>query len=383
VPPAPKPLASPPAVIKAVYFTGWSAGIKKRVDYLLDLHKTTEINAVVFDIKDYSGYLAYRVAVPQAKQYGAVRLMIHDVDGLVNRLHEAGMYTIARITVFQDPVLAEARPDWAVHRVSMLPKQQRGPLTAATLWRDRKGLAWIDPASKPAWEYIAAIAKDALGHGVDEVNFDYVRFPSDGDLKDMYFPAWDGKTPKHEVIRHFFAYLRKELADAQISVDLFGLATVNGDDLGIGQVIEDAYANFDAVCPMVYPSHFARKFLDYPSPAAHPYEVVNYSIKEARARLEEFSRPKPHEPPVKAAKLRPWIQDFDLGATYNAGMVRAEIKAVEDALGDTFSGYMVWAPSNVYTRQALKAEPKKPEAAKAEPPSAPKPPQDVIVVPQN
>jgi len=356
-----------------VYFTGWSAGIKRRVDYLVDLRGTTAINAVVIDIKDYSGNVTYAVSAPEARQYGAVRLMIRDIDGLVNRLHSAGIYVIARLTVFQDPVLAEARPDLAVHRVSKLPpvgpKEKRGPLTAASLWRDRKRLAWIDPASRPAWDYVVSIARDALGHGADEVNFDYVRFPSDGDLNDMYFPNWNGKTPKHEVIRQFFAYLRKQLGDARISADLFGLATVNGDDLGIGQVIEDAYGTFDSVCPMVYPSHYARKFLGFPNPAEHPYEVINYSMKEARSRLEDFSHPKPAPAKgdgvaaaateVKAATLRPWIQDFNLGAKYDAAMVKAEIKAVEDALGDRFGGYMVWAPSNVYTRGALVEPPPK------------------------
>jgi len=336
--PTGQPLANPPANVKAVYFTGWSAGIKRRIDYLVDLHKTTAINAVVIDIKDYSGNIAYSVSAPEARQYGAVRPMIRDIDGLVNRLHSEGIYVIARLTVFQDPVLAEARPDLAVHRVSKLPKEKHGPLTVASVWRDRKGLAWIDPASRPAWEYVVSIARDALGHGADEVNFDYVRFPSDGDLNDMYFPHWDGKTPKHEVIRQFFGTLRKELAGARISADLFGLATVNGDDLGIGQVIEDAYGTFDAVCPMVYPSHYAHKFLGFPNPAQHPYEVVNYSMKGALSRLEDFSRPKPEpgkgdapqESEIKAARLRPWIQDFNLGAKYDAAMVKAEIKAVED-----------------------------------------------------
>lgn len=359
-PPA-EPLPNPPAIVKAVYFTGWSAGLKRRVDYLVDLHKTTAVNAVVIDIKDYSGNISYSISSPEARQYGAVRVMFHDIDGLVNRLHHEGIYVIARLTVFQDPVLAEARPDLAVHRVSKLPKEKHGPLTANSLWRDHKGLAWIDPASRPAWEYVVAIARDTLAHGADEVNFDYVRFPSDGDLNDMYFPHWDGKTPKHEVIGQFFAYLRKQLAGARISADLFGLATVNHDDLGIGQVIEDAYATFDAVCPMVYPSHYARKFLGFPNPADHPYEVVNYSLKEARSRLEDFSHPKPA--PVNAARLRPWIQDFNLGARYDAAMVKAEIKAVEDALGDRFSGYMVWAPSNVYTRGALVEPPKGTETA--------------------
>ncbi len=159
-PPA-QPLANPPAIVKAVYFTGWSAGLRRRVDYLVDLHKTTAINAVVIDIKDYSGNVSYAVSAPEARQYHAVRVMIRDFDGLVNRLHHEGIYVIARLTVFQDPVLAEARPDLAVHRVSKLPKEKRGPLTADSLWRDRKGLAWIDPASRPAWEYVVSIARDA------------------------------------------------------------------------------------------------------------------------------------------------------------------------------------------------------------------------------
>jgi hypothetical protein len=367
-PPAPKPLANPPESIKAVYFTGWSAGLKRRVDYLVDLSKTTAVNAVVIDIKDYSGFIAYRIGMPEANKYGAVRVMFRDIDGLVDRLHREGIYVIARITCFQDPVLAAARPDLAVHRLSKMPQDRRGPLTKESLWLDRKGLAWIDPASRPAWDYLVSIAKDALGHGVDEVNFDYIRFPSDGNLKDMYTPNWDGKTPKHEVIRSFFHYLRHELPDARISADLFGLATVNTDDLGIGQVIEDAYASFDYVCPMVYPSHFARKFLGFPNPAARPYEVVNYSVKHAAERLDEFANPKPQPPgapPIKAAKLRPWLQDFNMGAKYDAQAVRAEIKAVEDALGDQFAGYMIWNPSNVYTRQALKDPPQQADASTA------------------
>jgi hypothetical protein len=380
-PVTPKPLANPPEIVKAVYFTGWSAGLKARVGYAIDLAKTTEINSVVFDVKDYSGNISYRTGVAEAQRYGAVRVMVRDVDGFIARLHKEGIYVIARITCFQDPVLAEARPDLAVHRVSKLPKDRRAPLTRDSLWRDRKGLAWINPASRPAWDYLVAIARDVLARGADEVNFDYVRFPSDGDLKDMYFPGWDGKTPKHEVIRAFFKHLRSELAGTRISADVFGLATVNDDDLGIGQIIEDAYGTFDYVCPMVYPSHFARKFLGFPNPAARPYEVVNYSIREAGDRLHAFEEPPPPKvkaagaaaeaappapPKIKAAKLRPWIQDFNMGAKYDAAAVRAQIRAVEDALGGSYAGYMVWAPSNVYTRQGLVA-PQKPETAAVKP----------------
>jgi hypothetical protein len=373
----PQRLADPPKVIKAVYFTSWSAGLRSRMDYLVDLHETTAANAAVFDIKDYSGYLSYRVDVPEAAQYYAIRPTVRDIDELIGRLHRAGIYTIARITVFQDPILAEARPDLAVHRRSKLLEGAKPPLTQATLWRDRKGLAWIDPASRPAWEYIAMIARDALSHGFDELNFDYVRFPSDGDMKDMYFPSWDGKTPKHKVIAKFFAFLRDALPGVPLSADLFGLSTVNPDDLGIGQVIEDSYSQFDYVCPMVYPSHFAKKFLGYVNPAEHPYEVVNYSMRRAVERLELFlkppapaaapaatgpsaavepapAQPDPKPRPESRVKLRPWLQDFNLGAKYDAGMVEAQIKAVQDALGDRYAGYMLWSPSNVYSRAALK-----------------------------
>ncbi len=342
----PTRLPNPPAIVQGVYFTGWSAGLRTRVDYLINLRKTTSLNTVVFDIKDYSGHIAYRADVPEVKQYGAVRVMIRDIDGLIDRLHKEGIYVVARITVFQDPVLAAARPDLAVHRKSLLGDAPKTALKQETLWLDHKGLAWIDPASRGAWDYVESIAADAASHGFDELNFDYVRFPSDGDLKDMYFPSWDGKTPKRMVLRAFFADLRKKLPGIPISADLFGLATVNSDDLGIGQIIEDGYAGFDFVCPMVYPSHYAKKFLGFPNPAEHPYEVVNYSMQRAVERLESLNAP-------GKVKLRPWLQDFSLGADYDSAMVKAQIQAVRDALGDRYAGYLLWSSSNKYTSAAL------------------------------
>jgi hypothetical protein len=142
--------------------------------------------------------------------------------------------------------------------------------------------------------------------------------------------------------------MRQKLDGTPISVDLFGLATVNEDDLGIGQIIEDGYADFDAVCPMVYPSHYARQFLGFANPAEHPYDVVDYSIQKAAVRLAKLA------PARSKVKLRPWLQDFNMGAKYDAKMVEAEIKAVKDALGDRYAGYLMWSPSNVYTREALK-----------------------------
>jgi hypothetical protein len=346
-----------PRTFQGVYLTSWSAGSPARIRRVIELAQAGRINTVVIDIKDATGYVAYATTAPDAARYGARRMTIRDIDSLLGRLHREGLYVIARIVVFQDPRLALARPELAVHRhLEAPPAESDGAGAAlrptAVLWLDRKHLAWIDPASREAWSYNAALAKEALSRGFDEINFDYVRFPSDGDLKQMEFPVWDGATPKHEVIRQFFAYVRREMPDAVLSADLFGLSTVNHDDLGIGQVIEDAYPFFDYVCPMVYPSHFAAGFLGFPNPAEQPYRVVNYSLGSAGKRLR-------NDRPVRG-RLRPWLQDFNIGARYGKDRVEAQIKAVQDALGDAYAGYLLWSPSNNYTEEALAVIPKSP-----------------------
>ena len=350
------PLADPPKMIKAIYLTGWSAGNPSKINYLINLVKTTEINAVVIDVKDYSGYVAYDIKVPEVEKYKAEEIKIPQINRLIKQLHDEGIYAIARITIFQDPRLAEARPDLAVKS-----KKTGAP------WLDRKKLTWIDPAAKDAWDYNIAIAKETSQRGFDEINFDYIRFPSDGDLEDMEFPFWDGKSPESSVIRNFFKVLRQELAGVKISADLFGLATINRDDLGIGQIIENAFEYFDFVSPMVYPSHYASGFLGYKNPALYPYEVVKYSMDSAFQRLKNYelgimnnatttatstnmirdSRSK-----IQDSKLRPWLQDFDLGADYNAETVQKEIQAVFDAATSTpelLNGFMLWSPSNIYS----------------------------------
>ncbi|KKU93175.1 MAG: hypothetical protein A2109_01670 [Candidatus Wildermuthbacteria bacterium GWA1_49_26] len=332
-------LANPPEIIKAVYLTSWSAGTSARIDYVANLAKTTELNAVVIDIKDFSGEIAYFTNVPEAFTYGAHRIKIGDIEALLKRLHEEGLYVIARVTVFQDPVLARARPDLAVQSIA-----KEG------VWADYKGLAWVDPASRQVWNYIVSITRDAASRGFDEINFDYVRFPSDGNLQDMRFPVWDGRMPQQQIIREFFAYLREHLSDVTISADLFGLSTSSRDDLGIGQIIEDAFEYFDYVYPMVYPSHYADGYRGYWNPAEYPYEVVHFSLASAQVRLAALRAARPER---QFAKLRPWLQDFHLGATYDPLMVQAQVQATKDALGDEFTGFLLWAPTNWYTQEAL------------------------------
>ena len=277
----------------------------------------------------------------------------------MDKFHRRGIYVIARIVVLQDSVLAKARPDLAIHnkkKISLLKKPSSSlssslPLSSFSLWVDNLRLNWIDPSSKEAWRYNVFIAKNAFSHGFDEVNFDYIRFPSDGNLQNMDFPFWDGKTPKRAVVKNFFKYIRKELPDEIISIDLFGLSTISTDDLGIGQVIEDARGYFNYICPMVYPSHYDPGFMGYEEPARHPYEIVKRSIESAQKRLASSD-----ESRCEGARLRPWLQDFDLRKVpYGSKEVKAEIKGVRDTSNNRFDGFMLWSPWNIYTKDALRA----------------------------
>jgi hypothetical protein len=362
VPPQPQ-LADPPAVVKGIYLTGWSAGSAAKMQSVIALIKNTELNAVIIDIKDYSGYVSYAMDIPEVKASGAEsEIRIACVNGLIKELHDNNIYVIGRVTDFQDPILAKAHPEWAMHNK-----------TTGAVWTDSSGLAWMDPAEQPVRDYLASIAKDAFSRGFDEVNFDYVRFASDGSIGNISYPAWDQTTPRATVIAGYFKFLRNTFPTEKISADLFGLTTVSDDDMGIGQIIQAAYQYFDYVSPMVYPSHYATGFIGYTYPAAYPYQVIAYSLQHALTKLTAMGTPAPATSSratkfdlgaVPPSKLRPWLQDFNLGdpgapgTIYTADMVRQEMQAVYDTLDTTssnqyYDGWMLWNAANTYTAAAL------------------------------
>ncbi|MGB7957936.1 MAG: putative glycoside hydrolase [Minisyncoccia bacterium] len=366
--PAQAQMADPPTIIKGIYLTGWSAGSAVKMQSVINLIKSTELNAVVVDIKDYSGYVSYAMDVPEVKASGAeAEIRIPCMNGVIKELHDNGIYVIGRITNFQDPILAKAHPEWAMKNK-----------TTGAVWTDNNGLAWMDPAEQPVRDYLASIAKDAFGRGFDEVNFDYVRFASDGSIGNISYPAWNETTPRAAVIEDYFKFLRQSFPTERISADLFGLSTVNSDDLGIGQVIQSAYEYFNYVCPMVYPSHYATEFLGYKYPGAYPYQVIAYSLTHGLAKLLAMGTPanasstrvsaRPFDlGAVPNSKLRPWLQDFNLGAPgapgtiYTADMVRQEKQAVYDTVGSStadqyYGGWMMWNAGNNYTEAALDAK---------------------------
>lgn len=326
----------PPESVKAIYMTSWVAGTKNWREALMKMIDETELNAVVIDVKDYTGRISFKVSDPVLQKIGAEEERIPDIREFIDGLHERNIYVIARISVFQDQYLVKQRPDMAVKRKS------------GEVWKDRKGIPWLDPAGKEAWEYTVRVGEEAERAGFDELNFDYIRFPSDGNMTDISYDFWDEITPRHIVLKNFFAYLRQELGglNVALSADLFGLTTWNYDDLNIGQVLEDAALYFDFIAPMVYPSHYPPTFQGYANPADHPYEIINSAMKRASERLIIASS--------SPNKLRPWLQDFDMGAAYTAEMIRKEKQAVYDA---GLNSWMIWDSTNKYTREALDAAP--------------------------
>ena len=335
-------LNNPPKIINAIFVTGYSAGSKKYLNYLSNLFATTEINAVVIDIKGSDGNVTYASGAPDVKKYNLYKGAIKDIDGLLKFLHDKNIYVIGRIAVFEDPMYSKARPELAIYN-----KIETANSSKTVLWYDKNKLSWLDPASKDVWDYNISLAKDAASHGFDEINFDYIRYPSDGNITDINYNLTSGKT-KADNMEEFFKYLSTEIKKVDnipISADIFGLTTEAKDDMGIGQVWEKIIPYFDFVCPMVYPSHYPPLTYGYKNPSLHPYEVINKALMSAIIKTKAINQNK--------SKIRPWLQDFDLGAIYTKDMIQSEIKAV---YYNGLNSWMLWDPSNKYTPSALKLE---------------------------
>ncbi len=328
---------STPEPLKAIYVTSWVAGTKNLREGLVNIIDTTEINSIVIDIKDYSGKIVFSLdGNAKLKAFGSEEVRVRDMRDFIESLHKKGIYVIGRIAVFQDAYFVKHRPDLAVKNAN-----------GTAVWKDRKGISWIDVGAVEYWDYIIDITKESHKIGFDEINFDYIRFPSDGNMQDISFPQ-SSTTSKAIALKNFFSYLHSHLSETGIktSADLFGMTTTADDDMGIGQIFEYALPYFDYVMPMVYPSHYPPAFMNYKNPAQHPYEVILYTMKSAVDRREALAS----STGQTLAELRPWLQDFDLGADYGPAEVRAQIKATYDVGLDSWA---LWSASNKYTKSAL------------------------------
>ncbi|WP_162924466.1 putative glycoside hydrolase [Rubrobacter indicoceani] len=315
--------------VRAVYLTAPSVD---NLDAYLEFANDTDVNAFVIDVKDVTGEVMYPSEVPLANEIGATRDIL-DLDSLLAELEERDIYAIARIATFEDDILPVARPDLAVTDTA-----------TGSQWTNYVGNYWSDPYSREVWEYNAAIAKEVSEAGFDEVQFDYVRFPSDGPMERLSYPSEPEEGSDANPIAGFLEYTDGELegTDARIAADVFGLAA-GENGAGVGQDIEQFAPHVDVLNPMIYPSHYPAGSYGIQNPNARPYRVVSESMSEFREAAGEVN------PEIE---IRPWLQDFTQGPPeYGPEEVSAQIRAVYDS-GET--GWLLWNAANVYTDDALR-----------------------------
>ncbi len=309
-----------PEMVRAIYVSSAAAANPDTLDSIIELINETELNAVVLDIKE--DYVWYDTQVAFFQDAQAVNA-VYDVEAVLQKLKENGIYTIARLVVFKDPIVAENRPDLAI-------QDDNGGL-----WRGYQGEAWVNPFLEELWEANILLAIEAAEYGFDEIQYDYVRFPSDGDLSTADFDHGYSMDDRVGAISDFLdaSHERINEAGAWLAADVFGIIALYDDDQGIGQYLRELVKHVDFVCPMVYPSHFDAGSIyvgDGGEPNDYPGEVIEISMAGALDKM-----------PGMEEKLRPWLQDFSLGGmmAYGPEEVRAQIDAAE-ASGAT--GWMLW-----------------------------------------
>ncbi|MBI2004538.1 hypothetical protein HYS79_00010 [Patescibacteria group bacterium] len=371
-----------PVPLKAIYMTQCVVGTPSFRDSLVRFIEDTELNAVVIDIKDFSGGIAFPSDNPAFAWAVSKKCGAGDMAAFVKSLHEKDIYVIGRITVFQDPLYTARHPKQAVQKAGDGSSTELG----TSVWKDYKGLSFVDVGARDFWDYIVELSKESYAIGFDELNYDYIRYPSDGPMSEAVYSLSDGNT-KPEMLELFFQYMTPQVraTGAVLSADLFGMTATNEDDLNIGQVLERALPYFDFVDPMVYPSHYPKNFHGYANPNEHPYDIVRFAMDSAVARATATTTTVAalaHSPIMRAevvpahdgiatttrqvavgvyekqayptSKIRPWLQSFDYPVTYTKEMVAAQIQATLDA---GLTSYLFWDAANKYhaLRQVLTA----------------------------
>jgi hypothetical protein len=314
-----------PEEIRGVHITGPLMSVPGRFGQYLALRRDG-LNTVEVDLKDESGNVSFVRGAPTiARTDGAARAYF-DPAAAARRAHAAGVYLIGRVVTFEDPITATAHPALAIRR------------SDGSLWHTSGGLAWLNPYNRTAWKYDVDVAVAAAKAGFDEIQFDYVRFPSDGDVSLMRFPG-PHPQPMNATVPAFLRYARSRLhpLGVRISADVFGLSA--NHDLGIGQNPAQIGQIVDALYPMTYPSHYTPGEYNLPDPNAAPGGTVLFSLQDFRDKV-----------PLGHAVLVPWLQDFSLYRTYHPADVAAQIAAARTM---HTGGFMLWNAGGVYTVREL------------------------------
>jgi hypothetical protein len=315
-----------PAEMRGVHVTMALASIPGKLE---EYANTPGLNTIQLDVKDENGEVAFhRLAPPLARRVGSA-MRYYDPKRASARLHRKGIWVVGRVVCFEDPILSVKRPDLAI-------------LTSGgAIWRNHAGLGWTNPYDKRVWDYNLEIAKAAVRAGFDEIQFDYVRFPSDGDIESAVFPGRRREAMSATIARFVhYAANRLRPMGARVSVDVFGLSATR--NLGIGQSPRRLSRIVDAIYPMVYPSHYGSGEHGLADPSAVPGRTVGRSLRDFRRQMRGGR-----------AKLIPWLEDFTLGGTTTVQKVHEQIRA---ARRWKTAGFLLWNPLGNYTSGGLTLE---------------------------
>ncbi|MEP6493675.1 MAG: putative glycoside hydrolase [bacterium] len=316
-----------PTTVRALYVNRWASQSKKRMAKLIAAADQTEINALVIDMKDEFG-LNYKSSNADFAKNAGTASVAH-VAPLLDSLKAHKILPIARIVVFKDSVTARVHPEWNIRKKD------------GSIWRDKKGVAWVNPYHRELWEYNIGVAEELVKMGFGEVQFDYIRFPEPyPSLPPQVFPDANNVS-KPDALAGYLkeAKTRLNKLGARSTADIFGLVTTVGGPLEVGQYWEKISPNVDVVLPMVYPSHYPHGDLGVANPNAEPYKIIFTAISRARERDKKIGM-------TQAEHVRPWLQAFTLGApAYGAAQLEAQKKAVYDA---GYDGWVMWNPGSIY-----------------------------------
>jgi hypothetical protein len=301
-----------PVTIRGLRVAAEAAGDDRSFDRLLTLADETAVNALVFDSKQDDGRVVYDTGVQVAHEIGAVNVF-YDPAERITQAHEHDLYTVTRIVSFGDPFRASAFPE----------EQLTGP--------------WLDPASKSARRYVLDLAAEACELGFDEIQFDYVRYPS-GRTAEISGQRDLSQEQRLEAVSGFLSDARELLhpMGCAVSAAVFGIVVSSSDDQGIGQRPEEISAQVDTFSPMVYPSHYSNGWLGFADPNEHPYDVTADAISDTMPRLHDGTR------------LRPYLQAF----WWTNAQIRSSIQAAEDA----GVGWLLWNIVSNFDREALPSD---------------------------
>ncbi len=329
-------IALEPFVVRGIYIPQAVLSLPDRIYELLDMVVASEnLNAVVIDAKGDWATMAWASDVPVAQEIGTTVTGLMEIEDVLQACRERGIYTIARIVVFKDRLLGEGRPEWAVHTQS------------GALYKDGEGLYWGDPFRQEVWDYNIALMLEAVEKGFDEVQFDYLRFPSEGRVSDRVYVQEATFESRTKAIGDFCAaaYRAIEPTPAFLSADIFGLTPWVDPtrDMGIGQRVDDIAPHMDYLSPMLYPTTFNRAALapiGVSDAWVAPYETVYYSMLQIQKRTDTL--------------VRPWLQHYSLGVTYGLDELLRQRKGAEDAGSH---GWLWWNAAARYETDVLAPDP--------------------------